>query len=145
MDSKPSLTEGAPNQLGIAPGTETSMHFPSCIEKNLSSQGLIVPGHPSPQSITVMSRSLLDSQICIQILLTSPLVVHHPAIGVHLGGAPGLARVAVDVRAGGVGHVAVDEGEHTGHPAAAHRPAGLWTNDIITLQTAAHCRTHCMS
>ena len=32
-----SFTAGAPNQLGIAPGTETSIHFPSCIEKYLSS------------------------------------------------------------------------------------------------------------
>ena len=34
-----SLTTGAPSQLGIAPGTETSIHFPSWIEKKASSHG----------------------------------------------------------------------------------------------------------
>ena len=67
-------------------------------------------------------------------LLTSPLVVQHPAIRVHLGGAPGLTRVAVLVCAGVVSHIAIDEGEHTRHPAAAHSSAGLWGKMIL-----AHC------
>ena len=61
-------------------------------------------------------------------------MVHHPAISVHLYGAPGLARVAVRVCAGVVGDLAIDEGEHTRQPAAAHRPAGLWGQ--VTL---SHC------
>ena len=59
------------------------------------------------------------------LTLTSPLVVKHPPLGVHLGGAPGLAGVAVLIRAGVVSDVPVDEGEHTRHSATAHRPAGL--------------------
>ena len=34
-----SLTTGAPSQLGMAPGTETSIHFPSWIVKKSSSHG----------------------------------------------------------------------------------------------------------
>ena len=48
--SLPSFTAGAPSQLGTEPGTETSTHFPSCKEKNFSSQGWLVPGQPWPQS-----------------------------------------------------------------------------------------------
>ena len=66
--------------------------------------------------------------------LTSPLVVQHPAIRVHLGGAPGLARVAVLVSAGVVSHIAIDEWEHTRHTAASHSSAGLWGQ-----MTLAHC------
>ena len=93
------------------------------MEKNLSSQGLIVPGHPSPQSKRglILIRSLGHT-----LPLTSPLVVQHPAVSVHLGGAPGLARVAVRVSAGVVSDIAIEEGEDTRHPTAAHRPAGLW-------------------
>ena len=60
------------------------------------------------------------------LTLTSPFVVKHPPLGVNLGGAPGLAGVAVLIRAGVVSDVPVDEGEHTRYPATANRPAGLW-------------------
>ena len=54
-----------------------------------------------------------------------PGVVHHPALGVHLGGAPGLARVAVPGGALGVLLARVGEGEDAGLGAGAHCPTGL--------------------
>ena len=79
--------------------------------------------HHNLKSVYVDHRSGHSDTLA---LLTSPLVVQHPAIRVHLGGAPGLTRVAVLVCAGVVSHIAIDEGEHTRHPAAAHSSAGLW-------------------
>ena len=54
-----------------------------------------------------------------------PGVVHHPALGVHLGGAPGLARVAVPGGAPGVLLARVGEGEDAGLGAGADCPTGL--------------------
>ena len=54
-----------------------------------------------------------------------PGVVQHPALGVHLCGAPGQARVAVPGGALGVLLARVGEGEDAGLGAGAHCPTGL--------------------
>ena len=53
-----------------------------------------------------------------------PGVVHHPALTVHLGGAPGLAGVAVQGGADTVGLLSVGEGEDAGLTTGPHCPAG---------------------
>ena len=53
-----SFTAGAPNQLGMAPGTETSIHLPSWMLKKASSHGDSDNDHKSDMS----DRGVLSQQ-----------------------------------------------------------------------------------
>ena len=79
-----SLTTGAPSQLGMAPGTETSIHFPSWIVKKSSSHGETKQASEVDYVWRIFSVSKLTCPGAARVTVP-PGVVHHPALAVHLG------------------------------------------------------------
>ena len=123
-----SFTTGAPAQLGMAPGTLTSTHWPSSSEKYWSSHS-----NSDRKCYFLRKYWIFLTGARTALATVAPGVVLHPALTVHPGGAPGLAGVAVPGDTAAVGLPSVEEGEDAGLATGPHCPAGPCQHSLMAL------------